>query len=154
LKRATFSAKRRWCIQKFHFCGWSTWVSKQEIRLGGGIRSGRTGVNAMETVTKCSGNGSYRWQHNIIWRAWKNLIVFCDTVGNVGESDLWFLSIYRSRAETRKKIEKQSGAHRCRPVRLRNIRFTSPGSQGGWMNPNFNRWVNRSSGTEDELAMN
>jgi hypothetical protein len=40
--------------------------------------------------------------------------------------------------ETRKKIEKQSGAHRCRPVRLRNIRFTSPGNQGGWTNPNFN----------------
>jgi hypothetical protein len=49
--------------------------------------------------------------------------------------------------EMRKKIEKQSGAHRCRPVRLRNIRFTSPGSQGEWTNPNFNRWVNRSSGS-------
>jgi hypothetical protein len=49
----------------------------------------------------------------------------------------------------RKKIEKQSGAHQCRSVRLRNIRFTSPGSQGGWTNPNFNRWVNRSSGSCD-----
>jgi hypothetical protein len=48
----SFTAERRWCIQKSHFCGWSTWVSKQEIRLGGGIRSGRTSVDAMETVTK------------------------------------------------------------------------------------------------------
>jgi hypothetical protein len=32
--------------------GGSTWVSKQEIHLGGGIRSGRTSVDAMETVTK------------------------------------------------------------------------------------------------------
>jgi hypothetical protein len=28
------------------------WISKREIRLGGGIRSGRTGVDAVETVTK------------------------------------------------------------------------------------------------------
>jgi hypothetical protein len=30
-------------------------------------------------------------------------------------------------------------------------RFTSPGSRGGWMNPNFNRWVNRSSGSWSKL---
>jgi hypothetical protein len=38
--------------KKSHFCGWSTWVTKQEIRLGGDIRTGRTGVDAMKTVTK------------------------------------------------------------------------------------------------------
>jgi hypothetical protein len=48
--------------------------------------------------------------------------------------------------ETRKD-RKQSGAHRCHPVRLRKNRFTSPGSRGGRTNLNFNRWVNRSSGS-------
>jgi hypothetical protein len=32
--------------------GGSRWVSKQEIRLGSDIRSGRIGVGAVETVTK------------------------------------------------------------------------------------------------------
>jgi hypothetical protein len=32
--------------------GGSRWVSKREIRLGGDIRSGRIGVDAVETVTK------------------------------------------------------------------------------------------------------
>jgi hypothetical protein len=32
--------------------GRSRWVSKREIRLGGDIRSGRIGVDAVETVTK------------------------------------------------------------------------------------------------------
>jgi hypothetical protein len=38
--------------RKVPLLGWSTWVLKQEIRLGGGIRSGRIGIDAMETVTK------------------------------------------------------------------------------------------------------
>jgi hypothetical protein len=40
--------------------------------------------------------------------------------------------------ETRKNIEKQSDVYRYRPARLRKIRFTSPGSQGGWTILNFN----------------
>jgi hypothetical protein len=32
--------------------GGSRWVSKREIRLGSDIRSGRIGVDAVETVTK------------------------------------------------------------------------------------------------------
>jgi hypothetical protein len=47
----TFSAERRRWVQKPHFCGWSRWVSKREIRLGD-IRSGKNGVDAVETVTK------------------------------------------------------------------------------------------------------
>jgi hypothetical protein len=37
---------------KNHFCRWPRWVSKQEIRLGSDIRSGKNGVDAVETVTK------------------------------------------------------------------------------------------------------
>jgi hypothetical protein len=31
---------------------WSMWVSKREIRLSSGIRSGKNGVDAVETMTK------------------------------------------------------------------------------------------------------
>jgi hypothetical protein len=37
---------------KILLCRWSRWVSKREIRLGSGVRSGKNGVNAVETVTK------------------------------------------------------------------------------------------------------
>jgi hypothetical protein len=46
------SAERRRWVQKSYFCKWSRWVSKREIRLGSDIRSGKNGVDAVETVTK------------------------------------------------------------------------------------------------------
>jgi hypothetical protein len=96
----TFSAERRRWVQKPHFCGWSRWVSKREIRLGD-IRSGKNGVDAVETVTKRVKMGRENGQANV----------------------------------------------RCLPVRLRKNWFTSLGGRGGWTNPYFNRWVDRSPGS-------